>query len=330
MNLEYIKSERFKRLLQRDDIDLQQQPPTDFIRSTLECVENWDSDRKRRHEPNGLIYHYCDAAALMNILNYRKLWATSTKYLNDSTELLSLTSNFESHADRHRRYEAEEVLSDIIDFYRVSTPTYQTQVIGMDRFACCFSADGDLLSQWRAYGNNGRGYAIGFDPNMISGLVGSDVIMELRKITYGGREEARLVDDLFERFEPIVASNLHVLDNTGWRKQSARNWLSMKFGECLFNLVEEIKHPAFAEENEWRLYASGKSDIGFRISQDRVVPYVELDLSSTAEPLKLPIAEIVVGPRLDFREAVASLTIFTSSIGYGTSMEFRKSLAPYR
>jgi hypothetical protein len=36
-------------------------------------------------------------------------------------------------------------------------------IIQRKMFLTCFSENGDLLSQWRAYGNNGDGVAIGFD-----------------------------------------------------------------------------------------------------------------------------------------------------------------------
>jgi len=32
-------------------------------------------------------------------------------------------------------------------------------------YIACFSEKGDLLSQWRAYADDGEGVAIGFDPN---------------------------------------------------------------------------------------------------------------------------------------------------------------------
>lgn len=34
-------------------------------------------------------------------------------------------------------------------------------------FVLSFSADGDDLDQWRAYADNGRGYALGFDGKML-------------------------------------------------------------------------------------------------------------------------------------------------------------------
>ena len=62
-------------------------------------------------------------------------------------------------------------------------------------------------------------------------------------------------------------------------------------------------------------------------SQDRIVPDVELELYSSAEPTVMLIAEIVIGPRLDYDEATTSLTTFTSSLGDGISTAFRRSTA---
>jgi hypothetical protein len=325
-----MASERIRRIGRAGSRDHTTPPPAAFRESIVACLKHWDADRRTRHLPTGLIYHYCDASALMGMLKFKAAWATSTKYLNDTTELLSFTSNFEQHANRHRQNHAGEALADIVDFYRLTADTSQTQTIGGDSFACCFSEAGDLLSQWRAYGNNGRGYAVGFDPRKIAALVSPRPTVNLRKITYGGPDETAQVDDLFARFEPIVETHLQILDNTGWGRQSARNWLSMRFGECLLEMAEEIKHPAFAEEREWRLYAHQNGDAQFRVSQDRIVPFKQIDLSSIENSQVLPIEEIVIGPRLDFDEAVVSLTTFTSTLGYGTSMKFRESSAPYR
>ncbi|WP_346867458.1 DUF2971 domain-containing protein [Clostridium sp. UBA1353] len=35
-------------------------------------------------------------------------------------------------------------------------------------YITCFSRNGDLLSQWRAYGDNGKGVSIGFNSKLIS------------------------------------------------------------------------------------------------------------------------------------------------------------------
>ena len=152
--------------------------------------------------------------------------------------------------------------------------------------------------------------------------------MSLRRITYGDGREADLIDELIASFIPAIADHLDILDSTGWGTVHARNWLSLRFGECLLQLVEEVKDPAFVEEKEWRLYGHSQ-DIEFRVSADRIVPYQKLDLSSAARPGLLPIGEIVVGPRLEYDEAVVSLTTYGSTLGYGTGLSFRQSKVPY-
>ncbi len=327
--LEMLREPRISRIVQKSGLNFAEAPPDAFVNAVRQRAEEWNLDRAARHRSAGLIYHYCDATALLNILKHRKVWATSTKYLNDSTELLSFTSGMREHAKRHRTSPAGEALADIVDFYWISSNTRQTQTIGMDSFASCFPADGDLLSQWRAYGNNGRGYAIGFDPSRFAELTGPSPTMTLRRMAYGRDSEARLIDDLILRFIPVIADYLDMLDTTGWGTVHTRNWLSLRFGECLLNLVEEVKDLSFAEENEWRLYGKGQ-EVEFRVSADRIVPYRQLDLSSTEEASTLPIGEIVIGPKLDFDEAVMSLMTYTSTLGYGTGVNFRKSKAPYR
>lgn len=324
-----LSEERIGRIVQKSGLDFAERPPESLLNAVLKCAEEWSSARAQRHQPTSLIYHYCDATALLNILKRRKVWATSTKYLNDSTELLSFTAGMRDHANKHRASPAGEALADMVDFYWISSNTRQTQTIGMDRFACCFSANGDLLSQWRAYGNDGRGYAIGFDTRRLAGLIDPKPTMILRRMAYGRDLEARLIDDLFDRFIPAIADHLDILDTTGWGSVHTRNWLSMRFGECLLDLVDEVKDVSFAEENEWRLYDEGQ-ETEFRVSADRIVPYRQLDLSSSEEPSTLPIGEIVIGPKLDFDEALMSLMTYTSTLGYGTGMNFRKSKAPYR
>ena len=45
----------------------------------------------------------------------------------------------------------------------------------MEQFVSCFSADGDVLSQWRAYADDGHGFAIGFAPAEFAILQGEAI-----------------------------------------------------------------------------------------------------------------------------------------------------------
>ena len=110
----------------------------------------------------------------------------------------------------------------------------------MDRFAGRSSANGDPPSQWRAYGKMG-GLRDRLRPARLRDLIGPEPRISLRQITYGGKTEDSLVDDLVSRFKLIIEPHPSTLDQTGWDRQSARNRLSTRFDESCSDLVDEIK-----------------------------------------------------------------------------------------
>lgn len=57
-------------------------------------------------------------------------------------------------------------------------------------FVICFSENGDLLSQWRGYADNGRGVTIGFDYNTLQEYVKQNFgILELKNVVYISEED---------------------------------------------------------------------------------------------------------------------------------------------
>src|ERR1019366_636785 len=142
-----------------------------------------------------------------------------------------------------------------------------------------------------------------------------------KRIVYGGQDEQRLIDELFQglaqRIEPFLGS----LDTTGWMHgnggQTARTWLSIRLSECLADLASESKHRSFSEEKEWRVIAP-KGETLFRASRGQVVPYRMLNMTSTDNEL-MPIERIVVGPKANWRDAERVLMYIADHYGYGHS-----------
>jgi hypothetical protein len=106
------------------------------------------------------IYHYTDGTGLRGILQAGKLWFTDIFNLNDPTEL------------RHGFRPAIELLQAEAETGLPEMKQFANNVIAMLQggieeiahfFVCCFSRSSDDLGQWRAYADNGRGFAIGFD-----------------------------------------------------------------------------------------------------------------------------------------------------------------------
>lgn len=116
-----------------------------------------------RPEDNEIIYHYCDANAFMSITQNRELWFSDVFAMNDFQEMHWGYGVFEAAASQL----LEEIPREFIDQINIVVHGTGNNILPL---ICCFSRDGDVLSQWRAYAQDGKGYAIGFDATELSNL----------------------------------------------------------------------------------------------------------------------------------------------------------------
>jgi hypothetical protein len=241
-----------------------------------------------------ILYHYTDASGLMGILKNGSLWATNAGYLNDSLE-------FEAGRVIYSELFGKET-GEILD--RFSANKF---------YVVCFSSEGDLLSQWRGYANNGVGYSIGFNGKDLK--KGRHKYEKLIKVGYKNEVFKRKIEKLYNK-----ASDLH--DIAG-KNVDALN-------DFLFAFLT-YKNPRFFEEREHRLILSGRSGlkIEFRARSGLIIPYINIEIAK--EDNILPIAEIIIGPNLDFNMAKYSLELLLKLNGYDPKkINIRKSETSYR
>jgi hypothetical protein len=312
-----------------------QPPPDALLNAVVQHTKNWEAALRNRRTLPDLIYHYCDANALLGIFLSKSVWATGTRNLNDKTELVSLMRNLPEHLKRFPETPAMQVLRERGETLVKMNAHILSSAIGMEQFVACFSADGDVLSQWRGYGDDGRGFAIGFAPSELAVLQGVAIVNgDIREMMYGPEGERALVDPLIkgliERVEPFV----DILDTTGWEPEgaaslTAREWLGLRFNECLAELTFESKHASFREEREWRIYAQ-KGQVQFRVTPRGIVPYRQVDMRAVTSKL-MPIKRIIMGPRLDYLDTTRALMYLADEHGYGHSgIDLDHSKCPYR
>ena len=198
----------------------------------------------------------------------------------------------------------------------------------------CYSLDADVLSQWRAYADDGRGFAVGFDPKLMQ--------MPAKKFRVLYNEETQIAE--------LTGNLRHVFgyeQSIGFKydEMFRSHWLN--FGMDLI----AYKHHGFREEKEIRLvHASGlipengtlkivalgardedgkriigPQEIRFRVSNGIVVPFVALDYSNNG--MQSPIKEVVLGPRNESAES--NIELFLNTIGV-PGVRVRRSTVPYR
>ncbi len=277
--------------------------------------------------PYPLLYHYTTGNSLIQILTNRCILASHYKYLNDRSELIyvlevvdrwlaSVTDPVERALAEAIRGKFNESLSDL----------------SLEPFVTCFSRDGDSLSQWRAYADDGSGYAIGLDPNLLPDYylvppefdgywLSKDNMVP---VTYSHDLHSTLfMEGIREMLQFIRELDSRSRDD-GFRWM---NNLLMTFGP-------QIKNPKFSEEQEWRFWIWHWRDkhepagrkLHFRASPFGVVPAMRLNI---AHGEVNPIREIVVGPKLDLTTARYGLHCLLEQSGF-SGVTIRKSDASYR
>jgi hypothetical protein len=103
---------------------------------------------------NHTIYHYTTNESFRSILDSKQLWMTEAIALNDETELIHFTDTFEMMLSQGR-FEFPEMEGIIRPMLYEIKP---------ERFGIAsFSSEQDCLTNWRLYGGDTTGFAIGFD-----------------------------------------------------------------------------------------------------------------------------------------------------------------------
>lgn len=102
---------------------------------------------------NSLVYHYCRFGAALRILKSNKIWFSDITKTNDPDEYrigFNIVSKIVLESFPNVKYLLEEISPENIN--------RKFQILNAS-----FSEDGDCLSLWRAYGDDGMGAAICFN-----------------------------------------------------------------------------------------------------------------------------------------------------------------------
>jgi hypothetical protein len=283
-----------------------------------------------------ILYHYTDAQGLLGMLNTKRLWATNSRFMNDPTEV-----DYAARVVRDTALEQEaEYPSNLFkSVNRGISEVLEVYERNNDEYIACFCEEGDLLSQWRGYGAVGGGYALGFDARRL-GLSEYQTIEApepvLRRVLYDHKKQKHFV----RRFVKLLldwetlrnkgaGTKLRAIDSDdqAWH---LFNWFTSECLNC-------FKDPAYAEEREWRVIQYGRNTAAekfvtthFRASRNRIVEYVEVDLSkSNGKDTPLPVKVIRYGPTLDPKVTVRALSLLRTSIGGDNRIIIKRSGVPF-
>jgi hypothetical protein len=281
-----------------------------------------------------VLYHYTSIEGLRNIIRSKTLWGTHVRFLNDESEWLygftllkSKVETIPSGDPRSERMKAASIrmIDELVELYANS----------VDIFVACLCDKGDLLSQFRLYGDISIGLEVkelqrlhpmpetdyAFWPILYDNEVTSHALLIrfaeaflMMDVQYHGAWDVS-VEELRQRMKDSEAMSRFMTHMPFWAGQ--------------------IKHAGFREEREWRAIrftpSSDDDRTKYRDGPMGQTPFVEFNVTDPAAVARLPlIREIICGPP-NSEERVQDVQRLLLEAGYNeAAVEVRPSDIPFR
>jgi hypothetical protein len=252
------------------------------------------------------LYHYTDARGLMGMVSTEEIWLTSILYLNDPGEF-SYGMSLARDMMKERLEKEHPIIQAMLALMIVALNETKTFTSLMGLFVASFSSNGDELEQWRAYGDNGRGFSVGVSSKVFkqSDLIDRakrppNELIFMSRVIYDEaiaiRRQRDVVDKLVEIAARLVARDA-LTDDPGSLNAFYVKMLDVVISALVWNSLT-TKHPAYRNEQETRLILLNESVklgpyIKTRVRGSDIVPYIpySIDLRGPGA-----IGGIVVGP----------------------------------
>ena len=203
-------------------------------------IEHLPSRAAFETAPPEHLFHYTDLRGVRGIITSKSLWMSKFTASNDISEITLAITQFQSFVES--RCAALPPAEGA--FLREAA----TQLETFRRTNICvasFCEKPDLLSQWRSYGDDGRGIAIGFDTARLGELAKRNDL-RLWRCVYDEAVQVRILNDL-------VTMLLEAYRAEATRGGEQRKRLVSQFNATFLLVAPVIKDHRFAEEREWRL-----------------------------------------------------------------------------
>ena len=260
------------------------------------------------------LWHYTDAAGMYGIVTSSQLRFGDARLLNDRTEQI--------YAERLLQEVVREgSLPDKHGVIASALESIDSSQHPIRLYVCSFSETRESISQWQRYGADGAGYCIGFDVSELDALFGEYLWRKRMRYQPGKqrellRKKLRVASAVQEEWPTFDKSTLEFEFLIG----------AAKLGADLDDAMLQIKNPFFEDEREWRyvLMKDARAQDGKPTSPEQftprgvyVKPFIAIPpLKGTTAQTKLPVRNIVCGPKLNFEIAEPATKRFLASHGY--------------
>lgn len=201
--------------------------------------------------------HYTNEANAESILRTKVLWATDYTFQNDWTEILHGRDLILSGI-RIKQHERIPQLAEFLDelagrYLRLFDD------LRIHPFIVSLSESDDDMSQWRSYGDQGRGYSLGFLLSSHSrmyaiGARNTEVPIVLRKVYYRTKEKLMLLGGMVTQmsYAYLTALKQHQ-EHADYTEEEVRQRMVGGLLDLLLEMAYCFKREQYISEKEWRL-----------------------------------------------------------------------------
>lgn len=255
-----------------------------------------------------ILYHYCSNDEFYSIISKREIWLSSLSLSSDSMEgklVVDLVLEM-ARSDGFDEITIRELQNHVSLLEKI-----------IEGLGFCLSQEGDLLSQWRGYAEDGSGVSIGFSKDYLDKLSEASRNLEvsgftLKKVEYNRDLQKALIKPTYDEIKKLINKGAFNMPQgqsiLGFKSQqeidaeneeikktfSTLSWTILRFFTSLFLL----KTKAFNEEREWRLISylvkSPIDQCSFRPSSDKIIPYKINPLLDLKED---SVVKVILGPK---------------------------------
>ncbi len=249
---------------------------------------------------NNKLYHYTSLDGFKGIISSNSFWLSNSFKTNDKREIIWVLDKI-----REMYPEKAEVINKLSDFYKIWISNYFRPHIG------CFSRNRDQLSQWRAYGNDGKGICIGFNKEYFEQIREIDnKEFKIQDVLYDIEEQKEIISEMIARISNLSKSDFPDYPNVDIEsfdffdiiEECDNGFSGMLLTSLLLDLGIEFKNSCFEEEEEVRLVhgynklAAEPDMFKYRFTDDDMITYIDIPLFFEGVDIKA-ISEIIIGPK---------------------------------
>lgn len=277
-------------------------PPDDPL-----AIEKLPSRKLFEHDPPAELYHYTDLDSLSGIFQTRTLWLSKISTMNDTSEIALAVRHFKRCVDTHAK---ESERDEAVFLQHVAA-----QLEGFRRTNICvasFCEEEDQLNQWRSYGADGRGIALGFQSSRLDKLA-IEHGLRLVPCVYEPELHVRIVEDL-------LAMLLAEYRKRPPGDEHERDLLVERFNGTFLMAAPIIKDHHFAQEREWRLVSTPRpiSDPRITASLTGKKASVKFVLPLAADDESHPeiFSSLTIGPTLDPESVADAIEVLADRKGF--------------